>query len=337
MPLITDSSGKLYRQISYDSEADFERAIISLADRIFGSSSIYVNVKKKMAGSDIVSIPDGYVVDMTEAALPKFFVVENEISSHDPFRHIGIQLLKFATSFEDAQTASRRFVMEEISKDAESLARLEEGCRESSKRNIDNYLDSAIYGPLRALVIIDEAKNELHQVLRRIRANISVLELQTFEADDGSRLHHFDTLYDELEAEPPGRVASPENIARRKARRARRARSDTIVVPAREQGFKEVFLGENRWSAIRIGAAMKEKIKYIAAYQIKPVSAVTHIAEVKEIRPYKDTGKYALIFRGPAQEIGPIPLKDPQKSPQSPVYVNRDELLKASSFDEVLL
>lgn len=278
MPVITDSSGKLYRQISYDSEADFERVIISLADRIFGSSSIYVNVKKRIAGSDIVTIPDGYVVDMTEVALPKFFVVENEISSHDPFRHIGIQLLKFATSFEDAQTAVRRFVMEEISKNAESLARLEEGCRESSKRNIDNYLDSAIYGAFRALVIIDEARNELHQVLRRIRANISVLELQTFKADDGSRLHHFDTLYDEFEAEPPGRVTSPENIARRKARRAR---SDTIVVPAREQGFKEVFLGENRWSAIRIGAAMKEKIKFIAAYQIRPVSAVTHIADVK--------------------------------------------------------
>ena len=34
------------------------------------------------------------------------------------------------------------------------------------------------------------------------------------------------------------------------------------------------------------------------------MSAVTHIAEVQEIKPYKDTGKYQLIFKGAPQEIG---------------------------------
>ena len=70
MPVITDSSGKLYRQISYAKEAEFERAVVASADQIFGASSIYINVKKKMKGNDIVSIPDGYVVDMAE--IPAF-------------------------------------------------------------------------------------------------------------------------------------------------------------------------------------------------------------------------------------------------------------------------
>ena len=42
---------------------------------------------------------------------------------------------------------------------------------------------------------------------------------------------------------------------------------------------------------------MKEKIRYIAGYQVAPVSAVTHIAEVQEIRPWKDTGKYVVRLR----------------------------------------
>ena len=122
----------------------------------------------------------------------------------------------------------------------------------------------------------------------------------------------------------------------RVTRRARRAVSDTIIVPAREDGFREVFLGENRWYSIRIGAAMKEKIRYIAGYQVAPVSAVTHIAEVQEIRPWKDTGKYVVVFKEPAQEIGPLPVKDPNKSPQGPVYVRREDLLKAGCLEDAM-
>ena len=37
-------------------------------------------------------------------------------------------------------------------------------------------------------------------------------------------------------------------------------------------------------------------IKYIAAYQTAPISAVTHYAEVDSIEPYGDGGKYKLNF-----------------------------------------
>ena len=57
---------------------------------------------------------------------------------------------------------------------------------------------------------------------------------------------------------------------------------DTIVVPAKEDGFKEVFLDKNCWHAIRIGGGMLQKIRYIAAYQSSPISAVTHYAPTGE-------------------------------------------------------
>ncbi|MCK9589133.1 MAG: hypothetical protein WC076_05235 [Terrimicrobiaceae bacterium] len=37
-----------------------------------------------------------------------------------------------------------------------------------------------------------------------------------------------------------------------------------------------------------------------------PLIFDTHIAEIEEIRPYQDTGKYQVIFKGPARPIGPI-------------------------------
>jgi len=81
---------------------------------------------------------------------------------------------------------------------------------------------------------------------------------------------------------------------------------DTIIVPAQEEGFNKVFLGENCWYAIRIGGGKLKDIKYIAAYQTSPVSSVTHYAEVDSIESYGDGGKYKLNFVSEAKVIGPI-------------------------------
>ena len=79
------------------------------------------------------------------------------------------------------------------------------------------------------------------------------------------------------------------------------------------------------------------RIKHIAAYQVAPVSAVTHIAEVQEIRPYKDTGKYVVVFKDTAMEIGPIKVKDTRYSPQGPIYVRREDLERAEFLEDALL
>ena len=60
-------------------------------------------------------------------------------------------------------------------------------------------------------------------------------------------------------------------------------------MPAREDGFNEEFHKHDRWYAIRISSAMIDKIKYIAAYQVAPISGITYVAEVDRIEKYKDT------------------------------------------------
>jgi len=330
-------NGSISRPFSYELEAKFEADVVELADQIFGPNSIYLNVKKRL-GNDIVTIPDGYLIDLTEPDEPTLFVIENEIVGHDPFKHIGIQMLKFVTSFEESQRAIRMFLMKGIQQNKKLFDRLNSAAKVSTSPNVDHYLDRAVYSEFKGLVVIDEARPELNRVLEKINANISVLELKAYVTDSGERIFQFDTLYDEEETSE-GNLAddykwkSPEA---RLARRARRAVSDTIVVPAREEGFQQTFLGNDEWHAVRIGAAMKDRIKYIAAYRIAPIQAITHIAKVKEIKPYKETGKYQLIFDGPAQEIKPVKLKEGMTGPQASFYVQRDKLLAASTIDQVL-
>lgn len=336
MAVILNQDGQLYEQYTYTTEKEFEKDIVKYADSIFGISSIYVDVKKRVKGNNIVTIPDGYVIDMADITDPKLFVVENEIVGHDPFSHIGIQMLKFVTSFDDGKLAVRNFLMEEINKDKSALEILEKSAKESGARNVDNYLDKAVYSEFRGLVIIDEAREELHQVLRRIAANISVLEFKSYISANGQSLVMFDTLYDEYEETGEDVKEKSYDPVKREQRKKRRAKSDTIIVPAREEGFNEVFLGENQWYSIRIGAAMKEKLKYIAAYQVAPVSAVTHIAEIEDIKPYKDTGKYRVIFKGPAKEIKPIPVSQSKNAPQSITYVRYEDLISAKALEDAI-
>lgn len=109
-----------------------------------------------------------------------------------------------------------------------------------------------------------------------------VIEAQTYICGD-KMLHRFTPFNDAVLTDLPV-VEDADEL-------------NTIVVPAREDGFNEEFLKNNRWYAVRISGVMLDKIKYIAAYQVAPVSGITHIAEVERIDKYKDTNKYILYFK----------------------------------------
>jgi hypothetical protein len=130
------------------------------------------------------------------------------------------------------------------------------------------------------------------------------------------------------------------NLRKKKVRKRFSKKSkdfDTIVVPANEEGFKEVFLGENCWYAIRISNSMIWKIRYIAAYQTAPISAITYYAEVAKIERYKDTGKYIVYFKDKAKRIKPINLSIKKKgaAPQAPRYTTFKKLQKAKKLKDV--
>lgn len=321
----------IYRLHRFDTEKEFEESVLSQIETIFGKKCVYLDCKRKIGKHGIKrSIPDGYLIDFKSSHAPKLFVVETEIASHDLFQHIGVQLLQFAQSFAGAPRQVREMLFEEVSADVKDLQLCERYSRQYGMRNVDNMLDYLVHDTFRALIIIDEDTDELHKVVKNFRFPVEVIEVETYKGKRGDYIYRFTPLFQDI-------VGVGESNEEREQGPVDVAEYDTIVVPAREDGFQETFVGENRWHAIRIHASMIPEIKYIAAYRVAPISAITHWAQVKNIEPWENTGKFVVNFVEPAREIGPIPLvhKGKVKASQNLRYTTFDRLSKARNLDEV--
>jgi len=134
----------------------------------------------------------------------------------------------------------------------------------------------------------------------------------------------------------PKAVATPHTTEAEIATPAQTKKNDTIIVPAQKEGFEKVFVGEDCWYAVRISGGMLDQIKYVAAYQTQPVSAITHFAPVSRIEPYGEEGKYKLVFSEKAKPIGPIPFGDaPSGLMQGPRYTTFAKLKSAQKLTDL--
>lgn len=322
------SGNDIYYLKEYQLEKDFEQDVVANYRHIFGNDTIYIDIKKKI-GDNIVTIPDGYLLDFTFSNTPRLYIIENELSVHDAYKHIGTQLLKFAVSYKQSRLKIKQYILDYLSKSPTNMTFIESKASEMGYRNIDAMLESMIYrDTVDAIVIIDNSSAELENVLSHLSMKIDIIEFKAYENGAGNRLYKFIPFNNEVKefvaARSGAKNVSPEDI-------------DTIVVPAQEEGFQSAFIESNAWWQIRISVSMLDKIKYIAAYRTAPVSAITHVAEVDRIERYKDTNKYILYFKEPAKEIPHIELDKDKKgvAPQASRYTNYARLMSATKLSEV--
>lgn len=321
---IIDEDNTVYTQYLYSTETEFERMIVSNVDSILGKTGIYFEIKKLIGKPKKgATIPDGYFLDLTFHNDPKLYLVEVELNSHDVYGHIGEQLLRFGISSDLDRYKIKNMLLDEIAKDPNKKERLKKYFIESKYNNENELLDKVIYDKKpAAIIIIDEATEELYNVLGQLTMTTDVIEAQTYVCDY-KKLHRFSPFHEDLLTDLPRNEDADE--------------LDTIVVPAREDGFNEEIIKNNRWYAIRISGAMLDKIKYLAAYQVAPISAITCLAEVERIEKYNDTNKYILYFKtGTLQKINKIGLgKTKSFAPQSPRYTNYNTLASAKTLDDL--
>jgi len=314
-----------YTLIPYDKESELENAVNEVKEALFGSSRIYLDDKKKIGKKGGTNnLPDGYLIDLTNNQDPKIFVVENDLASHQHLKHIAVQILEFSLSFETSKIKVKNIIKEMLHNRKNEWSKCEIFAKKNGYENVDFLLESIIHkkDSFNALLIIDELGEELETVLiSRFKFPVEVITLKRYKNQNDIVLYNFEPFLNEVSEDTEKIDISA---------------IDTIVIPAREDGFKEVFIDENCWYAIRLNSSMIPKIKYIAAYQVAPISAITHIAEVKSIEQWKDTNKYILHFTEPAEKIKKVPLGVSKgKAPQSPRYSSKERILNANTLDSV--
>jgi hypothetical protein len=78
------------------------------------------------------------------------------------------------------------------------------------------------------------------------------------------------------------------------------------------------------------------QLRYIAAYRVKPVSAITHYAEIASIEPWENSGKWVVNFKAAAQPIGPLRYRPggKVKTFQGLRHTTFERLQKAQTLDD---
>ena len=319
-----DELGNSFNQYTYSMESEFEKMVVANVDSIFGKDGIYFDIKKLIGKPKKgATIPDGYYLDLTFHTDPRLYLVEVELNSHDVYGHIGEQILRFGISSEMDKYKMKSLLLSAIQEDSKKQTKLNDFYKHSNFNNNSELLDKVIFdNKPAAIVIIDEATEELYNVMGQLTMTTDVLEAQTYICGT-KKLHRFTPFKDEILTD----VSESEDADE----------LDTIVVPAREDGFEEEFLKNSRWFAIRISGAMIDKIKFIAAYQVAPVSGITYIAEVDRIEKYNDSNKYIVFFKdGTTQKINKISLGVKKgQAPQGPRYSSYKAIMNAQTIDDL--
>lgn len=239
-----------------------------------------------------------------DSELPTVYIgqgdgVRNRIDSHIKSKLFWDKVLVFISSNNGLNRAHITWIEWALISKAKSIGRC----------NLDN---SAVPNEP---ILTESEKADTQEFLNEMLSIFPLVEIKVF---DKAKIIEVDNASVEIKS------AKIKNI------------QDTVIVPAQEDGFREVFLGKNCWYAIRIGGGKLNEIKYIAAYQTAPVSAITHYAEVDSIEAYGDGRKYQLNFKSQAKSINPIEFGDAKTgSLQGPRYTSFDKLLKAKTVKEL--
>lgn len=83
---------------------------------------------------------------------------------------------------------------------------------------------------------------------------------------------------------------------------------DLIIVVANRVRFRLQVIEKRSWYPIRLDDNRLDALKWIAFYSISPVLAITHLAKILSISPYRNSGKYQINFMEPLELINSVRL-----------------------------
>jgi len=321
-------NNKRFDFLDFESEDEFEKAVIGNSKSLFGKDTVYIDVKKSIGQKNSYNkgVPDGYLIDFTSKKQPQLYFVENELEKHDVYGHISEQLLRFSTAIKTSQNQIRIKLLETIKSNLNILTQIKTFLKDTPFSNVDELMNFLVDRKIKIVVVIDEATTDLNDSLDVFRDRPDIVTIKKYVYNN-EIAYVYEPMREELQ-EFERRSKSIKN--------AEGIEFDTIVCPAFEDGFKQAYVNSNAWWAIRISQKAREQLRYLAIYEKSPVSAVRNYAEIDRIEPYKDSGKF-IVYLNNKKPISSIELDKGIKgvAPQSSRYTTLSKLLKAKKISEL--
>lgn len=313
-----------YTLLDFDSEADFEEAVIENKEFLFGKNSVYLDVKHRIGIEKYRGIPDAFLIDFFDINDPQLYLVENELSRHDIYSHITEQIARFNTTAITSPDQIRKLIIRAIDKDANSKKAINEYLIKSPFKNLTDLVLHLVEKDIKVVIAINELSPDLNLALKIFKSPPDTALLQRYQSGKKTG-YYYEPMRDEV-----------EDIGGQNKYTIHMAEFDTVVCAAYPEGFKEAYVDKNAWWAIRLSQESREKLKYLAMYQKSPIASISHYAEIEKIEPYKDTGKFIVYVKN-KQTIRPLGLGKgkPGDAPQSPRYTTLKHLLKAKQISDL--
>ena len=130
----------------FEKEAHLEQVISECQTDLFGEPRAYLEVKKLIgAAGKTRNIPDGYLLDFASKTKPVLYLVEVELATHDPLRHVAQQLLEFSLSFKTTPQKMKDILRQTIYENPTIAAKCTTYAETNGFSNIDYLLERMIY------------------------------------------------------------------------------------------------------------------------------------------------------------------------------------------------
>lgn len=169
-----------------DEEREFHPMVKEHYKEIFGEDSFYFEKRKLVSRSGIAGIPDAFVITLSKPY--EWYIVENELSTHDVHKHIVSQVSTFVDTIDELETQRdvRDALYNQLDSDDKLLIEKKTGM--DSHRFLDNLITEFNY---KIALIFDEITPEVEKASKSLRrlANTEIIEFKTFIGDDSPNPH----------------------------------------------------------------------------------------------------------------------------------------------------
>lgn len=167
--------GIKYSEFFYDSETDYEKLIFHNIQHVFGDDCILLDkhILRTLSGEG--SKPDAYIIDVKKQ---KLYILEIELSKHDAYQHIHVQLTKIVNGLKNPSTKN------------DLIKRIEQNVKEDATRltifnkhkisEIFKFITTIVNKEPEIIVIIEKRTSQIDEIVENYKSPIRVLLFRVF-------------------------------------------------------------------------------------------------------------------------------------------------------------